>query len=131
MRPPMGSHQSGQPAWPPYGVGEGMPWGNFIHSFSRMEKHVSLVSLTRLVLICRRNWCAFVHDGRFALVPSKERLWEHSIVWTQMTAIHCQDKLFVWVKSDLRHVDFFSCNVAVFDCPIGSSIVKTDENSMI
>ncbi|VAH36140.1 unnamed protein product [Triticum turgidum subsp. durum] len=26
MRPPMGSHQSGQPAWPPYGMGEGVPW---------------------------------------------------------------------------------------------------------
>ncbi|XP_047062078.1 dual specificity protein kinase YAK1 homolog isoform X2 [Lolium rigidum] len=36
MRPPMGSHQSGQPAWPPpYGVGEGMPWGGTgVHSFT-------------------------------------------------------------------------------------------------
>jgi len=35
MRPPMGSHQSGQQAWPPYGVGEGMPWGGTgVHSFT-------------------------------------------------------------------------------------------------
>lgn len=34
MRPPMGSHQSGQPAWPPYSVGE-VPWGGTgVHSFT-------------------------------------------------------------------------------------------------
>ncbi|VAH36142.1 unnamed protein product [Triticum turgidum subsp. durum] len=35
MRPPMGSHQSGQPAWPPYGMGEGVPWGGSgVHPFT-------------------------------------------------------------------------------------------------
>lgn len=35
MRPPMGSHQSGQPAWPPYGMGEGVPWGGTgVHPFT-------------------------------------------------------------------------------------------------
>ncbi|VAH51388.1 unnamed protein product [Triticum turgidum subsp. durum] len=35
MRSPMGSHQSGQPAWPPYGMGEGVPWGGTgVHPFT-------------------------------------------------------------------------------------------------
>lgn len=35
MRPPVGSHQSGQPAWPPYGVGDGVPWGGTgVHPFT-------------------------------------------------------------------------------------------------
>ncbi|VAH51393.1 unnamed protein product [Triticum turgidum subsp. durum] len=34
MRSPMGSHQSGQPAWPPYGMGEGVPWGTGVHPFT-------------------------------------------------------------------------------------------------
>jgi hypothetical protein len=131
MRPPMGSHQSGQPAWPPpYGVGEGMPWGNFTHSYSRSEKHLFFGIINHAVPICRRNRCAFIYDRRFTLVPSKERLWEHSLVWTQRTAIHCQDKLFVRVKSTLA-IDFSFLQCCICIAPLGPPLSRQLRTLMI
>jgi len=48
MRPPMGSHQSGQPAWPPYGMGEGVPWGNFRTLLADLRITFLLVFSTKL-----------------------------------------------------------------------------------
>jgi hypothetical protein len=86
--------------------------------------------INHAVPICRRNRCAFIYDRRFTLVPSKERLWEHSLVWTQRTAIHCQDKLFVRVESTLA-IDFSFLQCCICIAPLGPPLSRQLRTLMI